>query len=236
MVGVGKTTATRKLGDYLGFHVLLESVGGDNPWLGLFYEDEASQARYGFHLQTHFLASRMRSLRRVRSYADHFISDTVADADAQIFARGLYEDGKMTDLEWQLYSALYEELLHSPAGSPPDVLIYLNAPLEEIERRIAARGRPSEQDVDRRYWEGLYGRYQRWVQQYDLSPVVEFDVREFDVRQDPYAVVRMVERLRQVVGPELDICRAEARAQREQYERGRLRQPKPIAPPGPAPS
>jgi len=211
MVGVGKTTLTRKLGEYLHFRLLLESVGEDNPWLDLYYGSEDGQSRYGFHLQAHFLVSRMKTLRQIHAEGVHYITDTIADADAQIFARRLYEQGHMSDIEWQLYSRLYEELLHSPAGTPPDVLIYLSAPLEEVLRRIRARGRKSEQDVDITYWTELHDRYERWAESYDLSPIVRLDARSYDLKHDPYAVVGIADRLRRTLGPEFEICLAEAR-------------------------
>ena len=82
--------------------------------------------------------------------------------DAEIFARGLFEQGLMSADEWQLYRRLYSELLHSPAARPPRLLIYLHGPLDVIIERIATRGRPKEKDAASDYWASLHSRYERW--------------------------------------------------------------------------
>lgn len=204
MVGIGKSTLARRLGEHLGFALLLESVGEDNPWLDAFYASEDAQRRYGFHLQTHFLLARMRRARGLLERGRHYITDSVADADAEIFARGLHDDGKMSDMEWRLYRQIYDELMSSPAGSPPDVLLYLHAPIEEVLRRIRSRGRPSEQEVPLSYWERLHDRYEAWAASYTLSPIVRLDVREIDVRRNPRHLRDIAERIRDEVGPRLD--------------------------------
>ena len=80
-----------------------------------------------------------------------------------IFARGHFEEGLMSSLEWGLYRRLYVELLHSPAARPPRLLVYLHAPLDTIVERIRTRGRPKEKDTAEGYWATLHARYERWI-------------------------------------------------------------------------
>ena len=104
-------------------------------------------ATTALNLQLHFLATRFESMRRIRGAGGSWVLDRTWYEDAEIFARGHFDEGLMSELEWGLYRMLYAELLHSPAARPPRLLVYLHAPLETIVERIRARGRPKERDT-----------------------------------------------------------------------------------------
>src|SRR5881275_2645138 len=163
MVGTGKTTLTRALADRFGLQMALESVDAENPWLESFYGSAEDMREHALHLQLHFLATRFASMRRMRGLGGSWVLDRTWYEDAEIFARGLFEQGYMTSDEWSLYRRLYAELLHSPAARPPRLLIYLHGPLDVISERIATRGRPKEKDASPQYWATLHERYADWI-------------------------------------------------------------------------
>lgn len=188
MVGTGKTTLSHALAARFGLQIALESVDADNPWLESFYGGEAEMRAYALHLQLHFLATRFASMRRMRGIGGSWILDRTWYEDAEIFARGLFEQGMMTSDEWLLYRRLYAELLHSPAARPPRLLIYLHGPLDVITGRIASRGRPKERDVLHGYWSALHERYDRWIAKFRHCPVLALDVRDYDLIADCDAI------------------------------------------------
>jgi deoxyadenosine/deoxycytidine kinase len=196
MVGTGKTTLTRALASRFGLQMALESVDADNPWLESFYGGPEEMRAYALQLQLHFLATRFASMRRMRGLGGSWILDRTWYEDAEIFARGLFEQGLMTSAEWQLYRRLYAELLHSPAARPPRLLIYLHGPLDLIVDRIATRGRPKEKDTQSDYWATLHARYERWISEFRHCPVLSLDVREYDLLNDANAVEEIAARLR----------------------------------------
>jgi len=196
MVGTGKTTLSRALAARFGLQMALESVDADNPWLESFYGGPDEMRAYALHLQLHFLATRFASMRRMRGLGGSWVLDRTWYEDAEIFARGLFEQGLMTSAEWMLYRQLYAELLYSPAARPPRLLIYLHAPLDTIVGRIAARGRPKEKDTSPEYWTALHDRYERWIAQFRHCPVLALDVREYDLVADPDAVEEIAGRVR----------------------------------------
>src|SRR6185437_3781617 len=181
MVGSGKTTLTKALAGRFGLQLALESVDAENPWLESFYAGPQEMHAYALPLQLHFLATRFASMRRMRGLGGSWILDRTWYEDADIFARGAYEQGLMTSDEWSLYRSLYAELLHSPAARPPRLLVYLHGPLDTILERIATRGRPKERDASPDYWAALHSRYRRWISQFRTCPVLELDVREYDL-------------------------------------------------------
>jgi deoxyadenosine/deoxycytidine kinase len=196
MVGTGKTTLSRALAARFGLQTALESVDADNPWLEAFYNGPDEMRAYALHLQLHFLATRFASMRRMRGLGGSWILDRTWYEDAEIFARGLYEQGFMTPDEWMLYRRLYSELLHSPAARPPKLLIYLHGPLDVVVDRIATRGRPKEKDAAPEYWAALHARYAQWIEQFRHCPVLSLDVREYDLVGDPNAVEEIAGRVR----------------------------------------
>ena len=188
MVGTGKTTLSRALAARFGLQLALESVDADNPWLESFYGGPDDMRAYALHLQLHFLATRFSTMRRMRGLGGSWILDRTWYEDAEIFARGLFEQGLMTSAEWALYRRLYSELLHSPAARPPRLLVYLHAPLDVVRERIALRGRPDEHRALPDYWAVLHERYERWIADFCHCPVLSLDVREYDLVTDPDAV------------------------------------------------
>mgnify|MGYP001251274462 CR=1 FL=1 len=185
MVGCGKTTLARGLTARFGLQLALESVGDDNPWLEMFYSGPEGMRAYGLHLQLHFLATRFASMRRMRAAGGSWVLDRTWYEDAEIFARGLFDQGFMSAGDWQLYQQLYTELLHAPAARPPRLLLYLHGPLETILERIATRGRPKERDADPEYFAALHARYEQWIASFHKCPVLALDVREYDLFADP---------------------------------------------------
>lgn len=196
MVGTGKTTLSRALAARFGLQLALESVDADNPWLESFYGGPDAMRSYALNLQLHFLATRFASMRRMRGMGGSWVLDRTWYEDAEIFARGLFEQGFMSSDEWSLYQRLYAELLHSPAARPPRLLVYLHGPLDVIIDRISTRGRPKEKDTAVEYWTALHDRYERWIEGFKHCPILPLDVRDFDIVANPEAVEEISDRVR----------------------------------------
>jgi len=203
MVGTGKTTLTKALAGRFGLQLALESVDAENPWLESFYGGPEEMHSYALPLQLHFLATRFSSMRRMRGLGGSWILDRTWYEDAEVFARGLFEQGFMTSDEWTLYRRLYSELLYAPAARPPRLLIYLHAPLATILERIAERGRPREKDTPVEYWSALHSRYERWFAEFRHCPVLALDVREYDLLSNADAIEEIAARLRVQLEDEL---------------------------------
>lgn len=204
MVGSGKSTLSHALAQRFGLQLALESVDGENPWLEAFYADgEASRRTYALPLQLYFLATRFASMRQMRGRGGSWILDRTWYEDAEVFARGLHDDGVMSSLEHDLYQRLYSELLHSPAARPPKLLFYLHGSLDRIVERIARRGRPKERDTEPAYWAALHARYETWINGFRHCPVFRLDVSEYDLVSDPAAIDDIAARVRRRLEPDL---------------------------------
>lgn len=168
-IGAGKTTLARLLAEQLEAETLLEVVE-ENPFLPLFYQD---RKRYAFKTQVFFLLSRYRQLSRLRERPlfGGVVADYLFDKDA-IFA-SLNLEGP----EWDLYLDLYREL--SPRLPPPDLTLYLRAPVGVLLERIRKRGRPFEEGMDPTYLEVLSEAYERHFARYP-HPLLVLEAEALD--------------------------------------------------------
>jgi deoxyadenosine/deoxycytidine kinase len=204
MVGTGKTTLTAALARRFGLQSAFESVDDDNPWLAPFYGPEPdARATYALRLQLHFLATRFRDMRRLRARGGGWLLDRTWYEDAEVFARGHFEQGLLTRAEYTLYEQLYAELLTGPAAKPPRLLIYLEGPLDVIIARIAQRGRVAERDTAPDYWAALHARYATWIAGFRRCPVLRLDVREYDLLSAPDTIESIARRVRRQIEPAL---------------------------------
>jgi deoxyadenosine/deoxycytidine kinase len=142
-------------------------------------------------------------MRRMRNRGGSWILDRTWYEDAEVFARGLYEQRYMSEAEWELYARLYGELLHAPAARPPRLLIYLQGPLTTILDRIAERGRPKERETRTDYWIALHTRYADWIAGFHRCPVLSVDVRDYDIIGDPRSIDELALRVRESLEGEI---------------------------------
>ncbi len=165
-IGAGKSSLTRVLSARYHLAPVYEAVD-ENPYLEDFYAD---MRRYAFHSQVFFLAARLKQHLREVNPGRRIIQDRTVYEDAAIFARLLHDDGVMDDRDHASYRTLYNAVL--AALRPPDLLIYLRASLPTLKRHIAQRGRSFEANMDEGYLSRLNDLYERWIEDYTLSPVV----------------------------------------------------------------
>ena len=165
-IGVGKSTLVNLLSDYLGWQGFLEQVI-ENPYLPDFYQD---MPRWGFHSQMHFLAHRYRLHREVEEFKGSVLLDRSIYEDAEIFAKNLYLNGSMSKREYETYYTTFQN--YTETISPPDLIIYLRADVETLQRRINQRDRDYERAIPNDYLEKISALYEEWVQAVDYCPVL----------------------------------------------------------------
>lgn len=190
-VGVGKSTMTNALANALNFRTSFEKVD-TNPYLDKFYEDFE---KWSFHLQVYFLAERFKEQKRIFEYGGGFIQDRSIYEDTGIFAKMHYDKGTMTPTDYETYTNLFDAMVMTPYFPHPDLLIYIEGPVEDIIVRIAERGRPMEQQTDKAYWLEMHDRYETWIDQFNACPVLRLDINDYDLMKNPETVEVIVERI-----------------------------------------
>lgn len=193
-IGAGKSSLTQLLSQRMGWKPFFESVE-DNPYLGDFYAD---MKRWSFNLQVYFLSNRFRSHKVISEGPGSVILDRVIYEDAEIFARNLFEIGKMDERDYNNYVALYRvmtEYLRSP-----DLLIYLRANVDTLLHQISSRGRDFERSIQREYLEQLNRHYESWIGRYDRGKLLVVESDSLDFVNNPRDLDTIVAMVRTSLG------------------------------------
>ena len=162
-IGVGKSSLARRLAESLNGQVVLEQAD-QNPFLERFYRNPRAAA---FQAQLFFLFQRARQLEEVRQ-ADLF--DSVRVADYLLDKDRLFARVTLDDAEYALYDRVYERVV---VDAPrPDLVVYLQAPVDVLFDRIAKRGIRYEQFIQRDYLERITESYARFFHSYDEAPLL----------------------------------------------------------------
>ncbi|MCC6631152.1 MAG: deoxynucleoside kinase [Gammaproteobacteria bacterium] len=170
-IGVGKTSLTKKLATTLGAQAVLEQAD-ENPFLERFYRNPRVGA---LPAQLYFLFQRAQQQAQLKQQ-DLFGSVRVADyllAKDDLFARMTLEDE-----EYNLYRQVYERLAIDPPR--PDLVVYLQAPVDVLLDRIARRGIAHEGLIDRTYLTRLNEAYARFFHAYDDSSLLIVNAANID--------------------------------------------------------
>jgi len=191
-IGAGKTTLARLLGERFGADLLLESPG-DNPFLANFYQD---QRRWALATQLFFLFQRVNQLSGLKQL-DLFERPTVADF---LFAKDpLFAQLNLLDDELVLYQRIYAHL--APQVPMPDLVIYLQAPVDTLMARIRRRGTPSERAIEEDYIRRLADAYGRFFHDYAASPLLIVNSQNLNFVDRPEDFDLLLRRISEMRGP-----------------------------------
>ena len=175
-IGAGKTSLARQLADHLSADMLLEQPE-DNPFLARFYDD---MQRFALPTQLTFLFQRvdqLRHLTQVDMFREPTVSDFLLDKDP------LFAHLNLSDDEYALYDKVYRHL--KPQTPTPDLVIYLQAPVDTLLARVRMRGVSFEQSIPDEYLPRLADAYARYFYQYDDAPLLIINSERLNFVDNP---------------------------------------------------
>ncbi len=178
-IGSGKSSLTKILSEQLGWQAFYEVVE-DNPYLEDFYND---MKKWSFHLQIFFLSKRFQHHQNIVRDPCSVVQDRSIYEDVDIFARNLYEQGLMSPRDYCNYRELFTIMVDFL--SPPDLIIYLQASIDTLRRRISLRGRDYEKNISSGYLEQLNTLYEKWVTGFTICPILTIPADALDFVQSP---------------------------------------------------
>ncbi|MBW9264078.1 MAG: deoxynucleoside kinase [Candidatus Thiodiazotropha sp. (ex. Lucinisca nassula)] len=173
-IGVGKTSLVHRLANHFGSDMLLEGAE-ENPFLHRFYKNPREAA---LPAQLFFLFQRSRQWNNLSQgdlFRQYLIADFMLEKDRLFAQINLDRD------ELQLYEQVYERLtLKAP---PPELVVYLQAPVDVLMKRIKQRARPVEQKIESGYLQQLCDAYADFFHYYDRSPILIVNTAEINPLQ-----------------------------------------------------
>jgi len=120
--------------------------------------------KYSFAFQIMAFQSRLQLLKETLSYIDEEVTTIVMerslDADYHIFAKMLFEEGLMEDVEYQIYLQMATEALKEYGV---DGMIWLDTDYEECFRRMEKRSRDGEEKINLRYLQKCSEYHVEWL-------------------------------------------------------------------------
>ena len=191
-IGAGKTSLARLLADHSGADLLLEEPES-NPFLARFYQEPR---RWSLATQLFFLFQRVNQLSGLKQL-DLFDGTTVADFlfdKDRMFARV-----NLTDDEFTLYQRIYEHL--APQTAVPDLVIYLQAPVETLMARVRRRGAAYERGLNEDYLSRLIEAYGRFFHDFSAAPLLIVNSKNLNFVDRPGDFDLLLRRISEMRGP-----------------------------------
>ena len=188
-VGVGKTTLAKRLAESFDTDLLLEGAD-ENPFLNGFYENKKNVA---FQTQLFFLfqrAQQMQDLRQADMFRPVHVADFIMEKDR------LFAELTLDEEEFKLYQQVYQHLtIDAPV---PDLVIYLQASVDVLRKRISHRGREYEHSMSRDYLGRINESYAHFFHNYNQSPLLIVNAEEIDLVNNENDYILLLEQIRQV--------------------------------------
>jgi deoxyadenosine kinase len=184
MIGAGKSTLAKALGDHLGIDTYYEPVA-DNEYLEDFYRDTA---RYSFAMQVYLLNRRFQQHQEIIWRGRSAVQDRTIYEDS-IFAKMLAKTGLMDERDYKTYVQLFRNM--SNFMCKPSVIVYLDVSPEASADRIRMRSRGVESKIELGYLQALHDGYEEFVQSISkVIPVIRIDYERFQTAEEMAEVIK----------------------------------------------
>ena len=162
-IGAGKTTLTHLLAQQYNAKTVLEEFA-ENPFLTKFYENPR---QYAFPLELFFLAERFKQQQDLIKNGDLFQQVIVSD---YMFTKCLlFAKANLPEEEFRLYQKMFD-VFHQQL-TPPDILIYLHAPVNRLQSNIKKRNRKFEQSIPDEYLFKIQETYTSYIKQHNIRTI-----------------------------------------------------------------
>jgi deoxyguanosine kinase len=186
-IRVGKSTLAKALAEQLHARRIFDCE--DNPFLADFYNEQPGAA---FRAQMYFLYERHRRLAEARPESPApIVSDFLFEKD-KIFA---YVN--LDNEELRLYEKYFD--LIAPSVPAPDLVIYLHAKPEVLQKRVSKKGDPAEKEISPEYLETIASAYGHFFFRYSASNLLVVDTTEIDFVERNQDLQELLRRLREPV-------------------------------------
>lgn len=185
-IGIGKTQLAAKLARSLSYDLILEPVE-NNPFLEKFYSEPE---KYALATQLYFL---MHRIEKVRHFEQGKIFYPGNVCDFLVEKDRLFAQLTLDQAQFELYERVYRSCAQSLPK--PDLVIYLQAPVDILIERIIQRGRYFERGIERPYLVQVSEMYSEFFYHYHQAPLLIVNAAKADFRKDSYDYQQLLEKI-----------------------------------------
>jgi deoxyguanosine kinase len=189
-IGVGKTSLAKRLAEEFRGELLLEGAE-ENPFLERFYRNPRHAA---LPTQLFFLfqrAQQIQALRQSDMFAPVRVADFILEKDR------LFAQLTLDDHELRLYDQVYDNI--TVDAPQPDLVIYLQAPVDVLLNRVQKRGRSYERFIETNYLERLVEAYTQFFYHYSATPLLIVNAADIDLVNNEQDYQLLLDRLRKTI-------------------------------------
>ena len=141
--------------------------------LDAFYKDPEKHA---FTAQIEFFNGRLARQKRISQASGIILEDRTIFEDYHIFGKAQKILNRLTHAEYLAYQRNFQ--LMTQHINEPDLVVYLQADTPTLLKRIAQRGRDSEQAIEPSYLNLLNELYEAFIQRHTHCPVLIIQAEE----------------------------------------------------------
>ncbi len=183
-IGAGKSTLLDAISKKISYISVVPEPVGDwlnmknekgESLLSLFYKDTS---RWCYTFQNCALLTRLMETHRIINQWDGkcpiILTERSIMTDRYVFADMLHRQGKMDDLEWELYLKWFN---YFAKDAPVKGVIHLTTSASTSKDRIGVRARKGEEDIPLQYLKDLDDQHTKWFQESHL-PTLEVTTDE----------------------------------------------------------
>lgn len=190
-IGVGKTSLSNRIAKHFGYDLLKEIVD-ENPFLNKFYEDIDE---WSFQTEMFFLCNRYKQLKDIKKNSINAKKEVVADY--HVFKNLIFAQRTLQPSEYKKYEQIYEILIEDMVT--PNIVIYLDATVDTLMKRIAMRGREFEHMIKRDYMEQLVADYHVFIDRFEQEnpqiPVLRINGDAYDFVNNEYDLQKILQQV-----------------------------------------
>ncbi len=179
-IGVGKTSLAKSISEHFQY-ALLKEIVDENPFLGKFYENIDE---WSFQTEMFFLCNRYKQLEDINHL---FLQKQQAVvSDYHIIKNIIFAERTLKAPQFSKYLQIYQILTQDMPV--PNIIVYLNASLDTLLKRIQMRGRDIEKNIDPAYLLQLSADYEQTMREFERTyphiPVIRINGDELDFVQN----------------------------------------------------
>jgi len=155
---------------------------GDKTILELFYQD---QNKYSFAFQVMAYITRLRKLlEAIDNNPDKvIICERSIYTDKYVFAKMLYQQGFINEIEWQTYNYWFDTFKEK---TKLDSIVYVSTNSSICFDRIKKRNRTGESNISLEYLEHCNRLHHEWLSENKDHNIINFDGNVELINEDEY--------------------------------------------------